>query len=56
LEKIKLVILFRDGTKFERKMDEVNHVGVDKGILTIITNKGEVLRYSILDVEKMTIE
>ncbi|MCU0238720.1 MAG: hypothetical protein MUC29_04700 [Pyrinomonadaceae bacterium] len=56
LENIKLIVLFKDGTKFERRMDEVNRVGVDKGILTIVTNKGEILRYSILEVEKMTIE
>lgn len=56
LENIKLIILLKDGTKFEKKMSDVNHVGVDKGILTIILNNGEVLRYSILDVEKMTIE
>ncbi len=56
LENIRLIILFKDNTKIERPMSEVLKVGVDKGILTVITKDGTIGRYSILDVEKMTIE
>ena len=56
LENIRLIILFKDGTKIERPMSEVLKVGVDKGILTVISKDGAIGRYSILDVEKMTIE
>jgi hypothetical protein len=37
-------------------MSEVLRVGVDKGVLTLITKDGAIVRYSILDVSKMTIE
>lgn len=56
LENIRLVVLFKDGSKFERPMNEVLKVGVDKGVLTIISKNGAIDRYSILDVAKMTIE
>ena len=56
LENIRLIILFKDGSKIERPMSEVLKVGVDKGVLTIISKDGAIGRYSILDVEKMTIE
>ena len=56
LENIRLVILFKDGTKIERPMSDVLKVGVDKGVLTVIAKGGQINRYSILDVEKMTIE
>ena len=56
LENIHLIILFKDGSKIERAMSEVLKFGVDKGILTIISKDGAIGRYSILEVEKMTIE
>ena len=56
LENINLVVVFKDGSKIERPMSEVLKVGVDKGILTIISKDGAIGRYSILDVEKMTIQ
>lgn len=56
LGNIRLLIQFKDGTKVERPMSEVLKVGVDKGILTVIFKDGTIGRYSILDVEKMTIE
>lgn len=56
LENIRLIVLFKDGTKIERPMSEVLKVSVDKGILTIINKDGSIGRYSILDVAKMTIE
>jgi len=56
LENIRLIVIFKDGAKIERPMSEVLKVGVDKGILTIISKNGAIGRYSILDVAKMTIE
>jgi len=56
LENIRLIILFKDGTKIERAMSDVIKVGVDKGTLTVIAKDGSIGRYSILDVAKMTIE
>ncbi|MCU1288600.1 MAG: hypothetical protein JWN60_829 [Acidobacteria bacterium] len=56
LENIRLIVLFKDGAKIERPMSEVLKVGVDKGVLTIISKNGAIGRYSILDVAKMTIE
>ena len=56
LENIKLVVLFKDGSRIERPMSEVLKVNVDKGILTISSKEGIIGRYSILDVAKMTIE
>ena len=56
LENIRLVILFKDGSKIERPMSEILKFGIEKGILTVISKDGSIGRYSILDVEKMTIE
>jgi len=56
LENIRLIVLFKDGTKIEHPMSDVIKVGVDKGILTIISKDGGGGRYSILNVAKMTIE
>jgi len=56
LENIRLVVLFKDGSKIERPMSEVLKFGVDKGILTVISKDGAIGRYSILDVTKITIE
>ncbi len=56
LEKINLVIIFKDGTTVERPMSEVLRFSVDKGVLTVISKDGRIGRYSILDVEKVTIQ
>ncbi len=56
LENIRLVVLLKDGGKIERPISEVIKFGVEKGILTIINKDGTIARYSILDVEKVTIE
>ena len=56
LANINLIIQFRDGSKIQRPMSEILKVGVDKGILTVISKDGTIGRYSILDVEKMTIQ
>ncbi len=56
LENIRLIVLFKDGSKIERPMSDVLKVSVDKGILTVISKGGAIGRYSILEVAKMTIE
>lgn len=56
LADIKLVILFKDGKKIERQMSEVIRFGVDRGVLTVVARDGDIARYSMLDVEKITIE
>ena len=57
LESVRLIILFKDGSKIERPMSEVSRVNVDnKGMLMIVSKDGTIGRYSILDVAKMTIE
>lgn len=57
LENVRLIVLFKDGSKIERPMSEVLRVNVDnKGMLTIVSKDGTTGRYSILDVAKMTIE
>jgi hypothetical protein len=56
LAKIHLVVLFKDGTSIERPMNEVLKFSVDKGVLTVLTTDGETVRYSILEVAKVSIE
>lgn len=56
LEKVNLVILFKDGTKIERPMSEVFRFSVDKGVLTVIAKDGSIGKYSILAVARVTIE
>ena len=56
LENIRLIVLMKDGGKIERPMSEILKFGVEKGVLTIISKDGTIGRYSILDVEKVTIE
>jgi hypothetical protein len=56
LENVKLVILFKDGGRIERPMNEVLRFSVDNGVLTVISKNGSIGRYSILDVTKVSIE
>ncbi len=55
LENIRLVVLLKDGGRIERPMSEIIKFGVEKGVLTIIHKDGSISRYSILDVESVTI-
>lgn len=56
LENIRLVVLFKDGTKIEHQMSDVLRFSIIRGILTVTTKDGKIKRYSILDIEKTTIE
>ena len=41
---------------FWMPMNEVPKFTVDKGVMTVIAKNGNITRYNILDVEKMTIQ
>ena len=56
LENVKLVIVFKDGGKIERPMNEVLRFSVDNGVFTVISKNGSIGRYSILDITKVSIE
>jgi hypothetical protein len=53
---IRLVVQFKDGKVIERPMSEVTKFSVDNGVLTVIAKDGSTVKYSILDVAKVTIE
>jgi hypothetical protein len=55
LENIRLVVILKDGGKIERPMSEVLRFGVERGVLTIIHKNGSISRFSILEVESVTI-
>lgn len=56
LANIRLSVQFKDGKLIERPMNEVFKFSVDKGVLTIINRDGTVGRYSILEIERVTIQ
>lgn len=56
LASVRLIVIFKDGSKIERPMNEILRISVDKGTLTIIHKDGSIGKYSILDVARMTIE
>jgi hypothetical protein len=56
LDNIRLVVLFKDGSKIERPISEITRFTIDKGILTIVHKNGSIGRYSILEVAKITVE
>jgi hypothetical protein len=56
LANVRLVILFKDGTRIERPLPEVSRFTVDRGVLTVINKDGTIGRYSMVDVAKVTIE
>ena len=56
LANIRLVIQLKDGKMIERHLNEVLKFSVDNGILTVIGKDGTIARYSMLLVNKVTIE
>ncbi|HEY8561528.1 MAG TPA: hypothetical protein VIL74_14225 [Pyrinomonadaceae bacterium] len=56
LTNIRLIVDFKDGRKIERPINEILRFGVDKGILTIIAKDGNIGRYTMLDILKITVE
>lgn len=56
LENVRLVVLFKNGEKIERPMSEILRFNIDGGTLTIISKKGAISRYSILEITRVAIE
>ncbi|MBK8467279.1 MAG: hypothetical protein IPL32_15785 [Chloracidobacterium sp.] len=53
---IRLVVQLKDGKVIERPMSEITTFRVDNGVLTVIAKDGKTVRYSMLEVAKVTIE
>ena len=56
LSKIRLVIVFKNGKRFSRRMSKVASVNVFDGVLKVVEIDGTVNKFSIFDIEKTTIE
>ncbi len=56
LASIRLIIETKDGGVIEHPMSEVVRFSVDKGVLTLVIKNGPTNRYSILNVERVTIQ
>lgn len=56
LASIRLIVQLKDGEVIERPMSEVLRFNVVNGVLTVTGKDGKVVKYSILDVAKVTIE
>lgn len=56
LANVQLVILFKDGSKIERPLNEVFRFSVDRGVLTVVSKQGRVGKYQMVNVSKVTIE
>ena len=56
MEGIQLVILLKNGKALEYKMTEVVRFTVDKGFLIVLGKDGNVSRYSMIDVAKVTLQ
>ncbi|HXF43152.1 MAG TPA: hypothetical protein VNK26_05380 [Pyrinomonadaceae bacterium] len=56
LEKINLVVKFKDGGVIELPMSQINRFSVERGILIIIYRSGRISRYNIIEVDSVTIK
>lgn len=56
LAKYSLLILFKDGKKIDKPMTEVERVSVEGVNLVVILKSGVIATYSLLTVEKFTID
>ncbi|MEZ5425751.1 MAG: hypothetical protein R2747_05760 [Pyrinomonadaceae bacterium] len=56
LANIKLIIRFKDGQTIKYPLNRVFSFNVNQGILRVVLSDGKVSRYSMLDVEKVSIE
>ncbi|HMT08590.1 MAG TPA: hypothetical protein PKA82_11345, partial [Pyrinomonadaceae bacterium] len=56
LAKYSLVIVFKDGKKLDKPMTEVERVTVEGVNLVVILKSGVITTYSLLTVEKFTID
>ena len=53
---VRLVIYFKDGSKIDRPMPEVQRFSVERAVLTVIHKNGTIGRYSMADVLRVSIE
>jgi hypothetical protein len=56
LANVHLVIAMKDGSVIERILSEVQRFNFDKGVLTVIGKDGKVTSFSMLDIDKVTIQ
>lgn len=56
LANVRLVIVMKDGTRTEVRMPDLLRFNVDRGTLTVIRKNGQIERYQMVDVSKVTIE
>lgn len=56
LANVRLVILMKDGGVIERSFGEVKRFSFDKGVLTVVGKDGKITSYSLLDVDKVTVQ
>jgi hypothetical protein len=56
LANVRLVILFKDGSKVERPMTEVERFTVDQHTLTVVGTNGRIARFSMLEVASVNIQ
>jgi len=56
LANVRLVILFKDGSKVERPMMEVERFTVDQRTLTVIGTNGRTAKFSMLEVASVNIQ
>ncbi len=56
LAKLDLKIRLKNGTRYQKAMNEVISINVIKNILTIVTSDGKIQEFSIFEVEKMSID
>lgn len=53
---INLVIYFKDGSRVDRPMTEVQRFSVERAVLTVISKNGTIGRYNMTEVSRVSIE
>ena len=53
---INLVIYFKDGSRLDRPMTEVQRFSVERAVLTVISKNGTIGRYNMIEVSRVSIE
>lgn len=53
---LRLVVMFKDGTKIERPMTEVIRFGIENSVLTIVAKNGSIGRYNMASVTSVTVQ
>ncbi|MEP6946752.1 MAG: hypothetical protein ABJA02_12605 [Acidobacteriota bacterium] len=56
LASIRLTIELKSGELYERSMSDVLRFSTDKGMVTVISKDGKIVRYLITDIAKVTIQ